>query len=143
MRALEPDATGFCERDGVRLHWEVFGSGATTVALLPTWSVLPSRFWKAQVATLARRHRVVTFDGRGSGSSSRPVGAEAYTHVEFAADIGAVFDATGTERAVLVALSCGATWGIQCAADHPRLIYFLGPDTHVWTRFVINIRAFY
>ena len=120
MRAMEPDASGFCERDGVRLHWEVFGSGATTIALLPTWSVLPSRFWKAQVATLARRHRVVTFDGRGSGSSSRPAGAEAYTHLEFAADIAAVLDATGTERAVLVALSCGATWGIQFAADHPE-----------------------
>ena len=120
MRALEPDASGFCERDGVRLHWEAFGAGDTTIVLLPTWSVIPSRFWKAQVATLARRHRVVTFDGRGSGLSSRPVGAEAYTHLEFADDIGAVLDATGTDCAVLVALSCGATWGIQFAADHPE-----------------------
>jgi pimeloyl-ACP methyl ester carboxylesterase/predicted glycosyltransferase len=120
MRALEPDASGFCDRDGVRLHWEAFGGGDTTVVLLPTWSVLPSRFWKAQVATLARRHRVVTFDGRGSGLSSTPIGAEAYTHLEFAGDIGAVLEATGTERAVLVALSCGATWGVQFAADHPE-----------------------
>jgi pimeloyl-ACP methyl ester carboxylesterase/predicted glycosyltransferase len=120
MRARQPDVSGFAERDDVRLHWEVFGDGPTTIALLPTWSVLPSRFWKAQVGSLARRHRVVTFDGRGSGLSSRPVGAEAYSHLEFADDITAVFDATDTGSAVLVALSCGATWAVQFAADHPH-----------------------
>jgi pimeloyl-ACP methyl ester carboxylesterase/predicted glycosyltransferase len=120
VRARQPDASGVAERDGVRLHWEVFGDGPTTIVLLPTWSILPSRFWKGQVASLARRHRVVTFDGRGSGLSSRPIGAEAYTHLEFAHDIQAVMDATATERAVLVALSCGATWGMQFAADHPE-----------------------
>ena len=72
------------------------------------------------MATLARRHRVVTFDGRGTGLSSKPVGPHAYTHLEFAGDIEAVFDATGTERALLVALSRGAMWGIQFAADHPE-----------------------
>jgi predicted glycosyltransferase len=34
----------------------------------------------------------------------------------------AVLDATGTGRAVLVALSCGALWGIQVAADHPERV---------------------
>lgn len=119
MRARQADASGYAERDGVRLHWETFGTGDTTIALLPTWSILPSRFWKAQVATLARRHRVVTFDGRGAGMSSKPVGRDAYTHLEFADDIGAVLDATGTQRAVLVALSRGAMWAVQFAADHP------------------------
>jgi len=122
MRAREPDAIGDVERDGASLHWEVFGTGETTVALLPTWSIIPSRFWKAQVASLARRYRIVTFDGRGTGMSSKPVGSEAYSHFEFADDIGAVFDATDTARAVLVALSCGATWGIQFAADHPERV---------------------
>ncbi len=119
MRARLPDASGFATRDGVRLHWETFGAGDTTIALLPTWSIIPSRFWKAQVATLARHHRVVTFDGRGTGQSSSPFGAQAYTHLEFAADIEAVFDATGTGTALLVALSRGAMWGVQFAADHP------------------------
>ena len=71
--------------------------------LLPTWSIIHSRLWKAQVAYLARHYRVVTFDGRGTGRSDRPRGPAAYTHDEFAADTLAVLDATGTERAVLVA----------------------------------------
>ena len=118
MRACEPDDEGFVERDGVRLHYEVYGSGAPTLVLLPTWTVIHSRFWKVQIPYLSRHYRVVTFDGRGNGQSDRPTGSESYTHMQFAADSLAVMDATGTDKAVLVALSCGALWGIQLAADH-------------------------
>lgn len=115
------DAEGFAERDGVRLAYSVFGAtGSPTLLLLPTWSILPSRFWKLQVATLARHYRVVTFDGRGSGRSDRPVGAAAYGNGEYAADVIAVLDATGTDACVLVSLSCAAAWAVQVAAEHPE-----------------------
>ncbi|QBR93374.1 alpha/beta fold hydrolase [Nocardioides euryhalodurans] len=118
-RAREPDRSGVTVRDGVRLAWEVFGDGDTTVLLMPTWSLVHSRVWKAQVAYLARHHRVLTFDGRGCGRSGRPTGAAAYTDGEYAADALAVMDATGTREAVLVALSCGAAYSVHLAADHP------------------------
>ncbi len=119
MRACQPAEDGFVERDGVKLHYEVFGAGEPTVLLLPTWSIIHSRHWKLQVPDLARRHRVVTFDGRGNGRSNRPVGAEAYRTSEFAADALAVMDATGTGRAVLVALSAGSFWALELGAFHP------------------------
>ena len=53
MRAREPDADGLVHLDGVKLHWEVFGDGEPTLLLLPTWTVIHSRFWKAQVPYLA------------------------------------------------------------------------------------------
>jgi pimeloyl-ACP methyl ester carboxylesterase len=118
-RARYPDAEGFVERDGVRLFWERYGDGDTTVFLLPTWSIVHCRFWKAQIPYLARHFRVLTFDGRGNGRSDRPAGAAAYTEREFAADALAVMDATGTGRAVLVGLSCGALWATVLAGDHP------------------------
>jgi pimeloyl-ACP methyl ester carboxylesterase/predicted glycosyltransferase len=129
-RARYPDLTGFAERDGVRVFYEVYGSGAQTILLLPTWSIVHSRFWKGQIPYLARHFRVVTFDGRGNGRSDRPVGASAYTPDEFAADALAVMDATATERAVLVALSCGALWATIFAADHPERVdgvVYIGP----------------
>ena len=115
-------STGWVDRDGVRVAYDVSGTGnldVPTVLLLPTWSIAPSQFWKAQVPYLARHYRVVTFDGRGSGDSGRPGGAAAYTNKEYAADALAVLDATGTERAVVVGLSCGASWAVHLAADHP------------------------
>jgi pimeloyl-ACP methyl ester carboxylesterase len=129
-RARYPDAEGFAERDGVRLFWERYGDGETTVFLLPTWSIVHSRFWKAQIPYLARHYRVLTFDGRGNGRSDRPSGAAAYTEVEFAADALAVLDATATRRAVLVSLSCGALWSTVLAADHPDRVagaFYIGP----------------
>ncbi|MET0448350.1 MAG: alpha/beta fold hydrolase [Aeromicrobium sp.] len=130
-RVRLPDRSGTVERDGVRLAWEVHGDGPTTVLLMPTWSIIPSRFWKAQLPYLARHHRVVTFDGRGSGGSDSPAGAPAYTDEQFAADTVAVMDATGTSSAVLVALSCGGTWAVHVAAGHPDRvdgIFAIGPS---------------
>ncbi len=111
-------------------YYEVYGSGDQTLLLLPTWSIVHSRFWKAQIPYLARHFRVVTFDGRGNGRSDRPVGADAYIPDEFAADALAVMDATATERAALVALSCGALWATILAAEHPERVdgvVYIGP----------------
>ena len=109
-------------RDGIRLSYAVHGSGPATVVLLPSWSIVRSRMWKAQVPYLAHRHRVVTFDGRGSGGSDRPSGAAAYGNAEYAADTVAVMDAVGVDRAVLVGLSSGAVWAAQVAAGHPERV---------------------
>jgi pimeloyl-ACP methyl ester carboxylesterase len=122
MRACQPVADGYVERDGVKVHYELFGTGEPTVLLLPTWSIIHSRHWKMQVPYLARHCRVLTFDGRGNGRSDRPTVPEAYAEREFAADALAVMDATGTDRAVIVGFSMGAHRGLLLAADHPERV---------------------
>ena len=100
-RPAQPaDQVGSIERDGVTIAYQVWdgpaverGNGGPTVVLLPTWSIVPSRMWKAQVPYLARHFRVITFDGRGSGWSSKPVGAAAYAEGEYVADTFAVLNA--------------------------------------------------
>ena len=132
MRARQPDRDGYVERDGVKVFYEVFGAGAPTILLLPTWSVVHSRTWKMQVPYLARHYRVVTFDGRGNGRSDRPAGASSYVAAEYAADALAVMDATGTDRAVVVSLSRGASYSLHLAAGWPRRVagqVFLCPTT--------------
>ncbi len=119
-RARYPDTSGYVERDGVRLHYEVYGAGEPTVLLLPTWSIIHSRHWKMQIPYLARHCRVVTFDGRGNGRSDRP--ESGYEESEFAADALAVMDATATERATLVSLSMGAQRALLLAAEQPERV---------------------
>ncbi len=129
-RARYPDVEGYVEREGVRVFYEVYGDGDPTILLLPTWSIIHSRHWKAQIPYLSRHFRVVTFDGRGNGKSDRPDGIAPYVEAEFAADALAVLDATKTERAVLMGLSCGALWGTLLAANHPdrvSAIAYIGP----------------
>ena len=72
MRARYPDSDGLVVRDGVEIRYERYGEGRPAILLLPTWSVVHSRYWKMQVPYLARHFTVVCFDGRGSGGSSRP-----------------------------------------------------------------------
>jgi pimeloyl-ACP methyl ester carboxylesterase/predicted glycosyltransferase len=122
MRARYPDQEGLVLRDGVNIFYEVFGTGEPAVLLLPTWSIIHSRLWKAQIPYLARHCRVITFDGRGNGQSSRPVTPAAYSDREFAADALAVMDATATRQAVLVSVSRGACWALLLAAEHPERV---------------------
>jgi pimeloyl-ACP methyl ester carboxylesterase/predicted glycosyltransferase len=121
-RARYPDTEGYLERDGVRIFYEVYGEGDTTVLLMPTWSIIHSRFWKLQIPYLARRFRVVVWDGRGNGKSDRPQEPEAYAETEFAADALAVMEATGTEHAVVASLSRGAERSLHLAAAHPERV---------------------
>jgi pimeloyl-ACP methyl ester carboxylesterase len=129
-RAAYPDSEGYVERDGVRTFYEVYGRGDRTILFLPTWSIIHSRCWKAQLPYFSRHARVLTFDGRGNGRSDRPPEPGAYREEEYAADAVAVMDATQTERAVLVALSRGAERALHLAADHPERvdgIVFIAP----------------
>jgi pimeloyl-ACP methyl ester carboxylesterase/predicted glycosyltransferase len=121
-RARYPDEKGYVERDGVRIFYEVYGSGEPTVLLLPTWSIIHSRHWKMQIPYLARHCRVVTFDGRGNGRSDRPREPAAYDEREFASDALAVMDATATESATIVGFSLGGQRGLVLAAEHPERV---------------------
>ena len=69
MRAKLPAKQGFVERDGVKLHYEIYGDGPETMLFVPPWSIAHSRVYKAQLPYFSERFRCVTYDGRGSGKS--------------------------------------------------------------------------
>src|SRR6476620_3739236 len=117
-RARYPDEEGFVERDGVRVFWESYGEGEQTVLFLPTWTLVHSRVWKAQIPYFARHFRVITFDPRGNGRSDRPRVEAAYAEAEFAQDALDVMDACAVDRAVCVAISSGTPRGLLLAAEH-------------------------
>ena len=121
-RARYPDEEGCVERDGVRVFYEVYGSGDPTILFVPPWAIVHSRVWKLQVPYLARHGRVVTFDPRGNGKSDRPRDAAQYGEYAYAADALAVLDATETEQAFLVTMSLGAQRSLILAAEHPNRI---------------------
>jgi len=116
-----PDEQGFIERDGIRVHWESYGSGPA-ILLLPAWSIVHSRMWKGQIPYLARHFRVVTFDGRGNGFSDRPENSSAYAPEACVADAIAVLDATGVGSAIVVGLSRGGKRALLMAATHPERV---------------------
>lgn len=122
MRARYPDIESHVERDGVRLGYEVYGEGEPTVLLLPTWTIVHSRFWKMQVPYLARHYRVITYDGPGNGRSDRVTDPGRYSVDSYALDAEAVLQACGVEKAVVVGLSLGAAYGARLATLRPNIV---------------------
>src|SRR5450755_1642003 len=141
MRARLPDKTGFAVRDGVRLYYEVYGSGPQTMLFVPPWSIVHSRVYKAQLPYFSERFRCIAFDGRGNGKSDRPAEAAAYALEQYVADALAVMDATETQAAILVGLSLAGMHASVLAAHHPErvkavilvgTVASIGPPNHAY-----------
>ena len=122
MRAKLPGKTGFVDRQGVKLYYEVYGEGPETMVFLPPWTIVHSRVYKAQLPYFSERFRCITFDGRGNGKSDRPADAAAYSLDNYVADALAVMDAAETSQAILVGLSLGGLHACVLAAYHPARV---------------------
>jgi pimeloyl-ACP methyl ester carboxylesterase/predicted glycosyltransferase len=122
MKARQPDQCGYAVNDGVRLYYEVHGSGDTTMLLLPTWSIVDKGVWKMQIPYLSRHFRIVTYDPRGNGRSDRPQDPQSYTEAALTDDALAVLDATDTAAAVVVAYCASTARGMLLTRDHPERV---------------------
>ena len=119
MRAKLPHSEGWVDREGVRIHYEVYGDGPDTILFIPPWAIVHSRIYKAQIPWFSDRFRCVSYDPRGNGRSGRPERAEAYSVDQSIGDALAVLDATGTGAAILFGLSLGGGLASMLAAQHP------------------------
>ena len=122
MRAKQPVDSGYVERDGVRLSYEVFGDGPQTMVFIPAWSIGHSRVFKGMIPYFSETYRCITFDPRGNGKSDRPEQVESYSLDTYVADALAVMDATRAGSAILVGLSFSGMLSSVIAAYHPERV---------------------
>ena len=111
------------ERNGVRLHSRVGGTGAPL--LLLHGHPQSMTMWHKVLPTLAARHTVVLMDLRGYGDSSRPApDAQHLNHSkrEMALDALAVMQAHGFARFDVLAHDRGARVAHRLATDHPQAV---------------------
>ncbi|GEO97388.1 alpha/beta fold hydrolase [Kocuria turfanensis] len=88
----------------IELYYEDHGSGQPVV-LIHGYPLDGSSWEKQTVALLEAGHRVITYDRRGFGSSSKPT--TGYDYDTFAADLDAVLTHLDLQDAVLVGFSMG------------------------------------
>lgn len=98
-----------------RLHVREAGSGDALVFLHA--GIADGRMWAPQQAAFAERWRTVAVDRRGFGQTRYET--EPFSPV---ADLIAVLDALGIERAVLVGCSMGGRLAIDTALAHPQRV---------------------
>lgn len=109
---------------GCSLHYEIGGAGPDVILIQGVG--LHGRGWAPQTDTLRARFRCVTFDNRGM-AASQPVGPEPLTMASMVADVIAILDDAGIERAHVVGHSMGGTIALATAITHPSRVRSLVP----------------
>jgi pimeloyl-ACP methyl ester carboxylesterase/predicted glycosyltransferase len=122
MRAQLPQTEGTVDNNGHEIHYEIYSGGDHTILFVPTWSLVHSRVYKAQVPYFSGRFRCITYDPRGNGKSGRSVDPEAYSLRTYVGDALAVMDATGTDMAIIFGYSLSGRVCAALAAYHAERI---------------------
>lgn len=107
-------------RDGVAIHYEVEGSGP---ALLLTHGYSATgAMWAGQIEAFSKLYRVIRWDMRGHGRSDYPDDPAAYSEAASVADMAALLDAVGVEKAIVGGLSLGGYMSLAFHLAHPRRV---------------------
>jgi 3-oxoadipate enol-lactonase len=105
----------FATNGTAHLHWESFGEGPPVLLIAGQGSTVDG--WWATIPVLARSFRVIAFDNRDTGRSSRvPL---PYSVGQMADDAVAVLDSAGEERAHVYGISLGSLVAQEVALRHP------------------------
>jgi len=107
-------------RDGVKIYYEVHGSGP--VLLLTHGYSSTSAMWQGQIEALSRHHRLVLWDMRGHGQSDYPDDPNAYSEALTVADMAALLDEVGAGSAIVGGLSLGGYMSLAFNRAHPERV---------------------
>jgi pimeloyl-ACP methyl ester carboxylesterase len=105
------------DSDGVDLGGEESGAGHPIVLL---HGLSATRRYVVMGSRILERggHRVIAYDARGHGRSA-PARGRAYGYEHLTADLRAVLDRVGVERAVIAGASMGAHTAVRFALESP------------------------
>ncbi|MDJ1017619.1 MAG: alpha/beta fold hydrolase [Paracoccaceae bacterium] len=104
--------------DGTEIAYSVSGQGPWLV--LSNSLATDRRMWAPQMEALERAFTVVTFDTRGHGASG--VAKTPFTFSTLAADVIALMDVIGIDKARFMGLSLGGMTGLALALERPERV---------------------
>lgn len=105
----------FASNGAAKLHWESFGTGPAV--LLIAGQGMTGAAWWSSIPILQRSFRVIVYDHRDTGRSSRSTFP--YSVVQLAQDAVAVLDAAEEDRAHVYGVSLGSLVAQELALRYP------------------------
>jgi pimeloyl-ACP methyl ester carboxylesterase len=114
------DGMAMLNRGGVGIYYEVTGTqNGKTPVLLSHGMSATTEMWEPNLPALAAGRQVITWDIRGHGRSDSPDDQALYTEAHCVADMAAILDALGIERAVIGGLSLGGYLSLAFNLAYP------------------------
>jgi aminoacrylate hydrolase len=101
------------------LHYEVHGNPDGPPVLLSSGLGGSATYWAPNVAALAKRYRVITYDHRGTGRSQREVPGD-LTLEAIGGDIVELLDALDIPQVTLIGHAIGGMAGLAIALSAPE-----------------------
>jgi aminoacrylate hydrolase len=101
------------------LYFEEHGPADAPAVILSPGLGGSAAYWRPNLASLVERYRVILYDHRGTGRSDRALPRD-LTVDHMAADLLALMDGLGLNRAHVVGHAAGALIGLALAVQAPR-----------------------
>jgi pimeloyl-ACP methyl ester carboxylesterase len=106
--------------NGIEIDYEVTGRGRAVV--LSHGYSATRRMWQGQHQALGDRYRLITWDMRGHGQTDSPDDPAAYSLDATVADLKALLDHLGVQRAVIGGLSLGGYVSLGFHVAHAAMV---------------------
>src|SRR4051812_20577856 len=116
VSAQQKPTTGYAPVNGLKMYYEVHGSGDPVVLLHGAFMTITNN-WTGWIAELAKTRQVIAVEMQGHGRTAdieRDISSE-----NLADDVAALLDHLKIPKADLIGYSMGGGVAMQCAIRHP------------------------
>jgi pimeloyl-ACP methyl ester carboxylesterase len=123
VQAQQKPTSGYAPVNGLRMYYEVHGSGAPVVLLHGSFMTIPSNWANNQapwVTDLSKTRQVIAVEMQGHGRTADIKRDFSYPHL--ADDIAALLDLLKIKQADVIGYSMGAGVAMQLAIRHPAKV---------------------
>lgn len=112
----------YADVNGITMWYELLGEDKPGIPLVLTHGFAgPMRQWQRELPSLWAKRPVLLYDVRGHDRSTVPESRDEYSMPVFAADLAALMQSLGIERAHVGGVSMGGMVTAQFAVDFPQM----------------------
>src|SRR5580704_17046055 len=119
VSAQQTPTTGYAPVNGLKMYYEVQGSGEPVVLLHGAFMTIPNN-WTGWIGELSKTRKVIAVEMQGHGRTAdikRDISSE-----NLADDVAALLDYLKIPSADLIGYSMGGGVAMQCAIRHPEKV---------------------
>ena len=117
--AQQARTTGYAPVNGLRMYYEVHGTGDPVVLLHGSFMTITNN-WAGWIGELSKTRKVIAVEMQGHGRTADS--PREFSYANLADDVAALLDHLKIERADLIGYSMGGGVAIQCAIRHPAKV---------------------